>query len=491
MLLSMRKAAIATSLVLLIISPAGVLHAQPYYYFSKYENVTPVTADIYRVDLSNGTTTTLMANIGNVLQLFQGPDQSRLFLQYPGGILETVELNDSNRIMPILQGFDWIFNVLDAPLIDRIYVLEGTDEDMERIVVLKRSDYEVLDTIPLWSWLNDTKAFFLSQDESFLYGVYPDTLNGGDIFVTIQTSTNSIIDRVPLSTIPPKGTYKMLIEGHEGAVLLGYDRKYDVYYPGNGSSSSSVDFPWPGDGLLSPDNSHVIVNKVNYIVDDSVSRTGHNEYPGIVYVFNANTAQLTQRLSLPPNGKILVIDGYPHMFYYYNDSTNQAVPISDTVVTPTNALIDTLISLKHQAVAKGWLKNDRNRGHDIDDMMRGNEWYKEGEAGKFRSWEVGKDWQFDHDWNNGIVGVLDKRLEMAKRALDRGDSVMARRNLEIFVMEVELLNKLSTKLVKRGEEPILTNDGYLSLKFNAEYVIDRLPEREGKHEGGRRREKGE
>ena len=117
--------------------------------------------------------------------------------------------------------------------------------------------------------------------------------------------------------------------------------------------------------------------------------------------------------------------------------------------------------------------------------------------------EVGKDWEFDHDWNNGIVEELDKRLETAKLALDRGDSVMARRNLEIFVMEVELPNKLSTKLVNRGEEPKLTNDGYLSPKFNAEYVIDRLPERVGKQlrradreemrteKGERRMEKGE
>ena len=230
---------------------------------------------------------------------------------------------------------------------------------------------------------------------------------------------------------------------------------------------------------------YAILEQVNY----DTTEVGGEYFTGIVYVFDASTGELMQRLTLPPNGKILIFDNYPKMLYYYNDSTNQAVAVSDTAVTPTSILIDTLISLKHQAVANGWLRDDRGRGHDIDGMMRGNEWYKEGAFEKYGKWGPDRNWDFDHDWNNGIVEVLDRRLDMAKRPLDRGDSVMARRDLEIFVMEVELLNNLSTKLVKREQEPVLTSDGYLSLKFNAEYVIDRLPERYGRDHRMRRDER--
>ncbi len=81
--------------------------------------------------------------------------------------------------------------------------------------------------------------------------------------------------------------------------------------------------------------------------------------------------------------------------------------------------------------------------------------------------------------------MLDKRLEKAKKALTRGDSVGARRDLQIFVMEVELLHRLGGKQEARSEKsevrsqtPVMTSEAYALLKYNAEYLIDGLPERE-------------
>ena len=83
--------------------------------------------------------------------------------------------------------------------------------------------------------------------------------------------------------------------------------------------------------------------------------------------------------------------------------------------------------------------------------------------------------------------MLDRRLDKTKRELSRGDSVRARKDLEIFVMEVEMLNNLSKKLEGRNKQsevrdrsPIMTSEAYALLKYNAEYLIDRLPERHGK-----------
>ena len=155
--------------------------------------------------------------------------------------------------------------------------------------------------------------------------------------------------------------------------------------------------------------------------------------------------------------------------------------------------LDTLASYKHQCVALGWLRDDKSREHECEEMMKGGNWYRKEEVGKIGSWEADESWDFDHDWSNGIVGVLDKRLEKTKQALTRGDSVGARRDLQIFVMEVELVNRLgekeetrSQKPEIRGQKPVMTSEAYALLKYNAEYLIDRLPERHGRGEKEKR-----
>lgn len=114
--------------------------------------------------------------------------------------------------------------------------------------------------------------------------------------------------------------------------------------------------------------------------------------------------------------------------------------------------IDTLASYKHQCVTLGWLRDDRTCEHECEETMRGRGWYTKEEVGKMRSWEVDDSWDFDRNWNNGIVEVLDKRLEMAKRALMGGDSAIARRDLQIFVMEVDLVNRLGQKQEARSKK---------------------------------------
>ncbi len=89
---------------------------------------------------------------------------------------------------------------------------------------------------------------------------------------------------------------------------------------------------------------------------------------------------------------------------------------------PAAPLLDTLISYKHQALALGWMDS------------------------------------------TGLVNSLDQRLENAKAKLVSGDSVAARNILEAFVHEVEAQN---------GKH--LTSEAYALLKFNAQYLIDRLP----------------
>ncbi len=128
------------------------------------------------------------------------------------------------------------------------------------------------------------------------------------------------------------------------------------------------------------------------------------------------------------------------------DPPNRFVPLN---------LLDTLVSYKHQCVTLGWLTNVPEQGKNEDDDKAGE----------------------------GIVERLDRRLDKAKDVLTKGDSVKARLELELFVKEVEQLygkEDQGERSKEKGKE-VLTSEGYALLKYNAEYLIDRLP---GRHERG-------
>jgi hypothetical protein len=126
-------------------------------------------------------------------------------------------------------------------------------------------------------------------------------------------------------------------------------------------------------------------------------------------------------------------------------------------VDPPNPFIpldflDTLISYKHQAVTLGWLKDRREDQKDEDDEEK----------------------------EDGIVAKLDKRLGKARAELLKGDSIKARKELEKFVKKVEKLYKESDKEEDKNkpEKVVITSEGFALLKYNAEYLIDRLPKKQ-------------
>ena len=181
------------------------------------------------------------------------------------------------------------------------------------------------------------------------------------------------------------------------------------------------------------------------------------------------------------------IDPQKYLQHMYNDIiTNSFSAKTVGVGNPPVQFVlldflDTQISSKNQCTALGWLRNDKSHRKDCDETMNGKDWYKKGDFEQYRRWQPDNDWSFDRDWNIGIIKVLDRRLDKARAELSRKDSVGARRDLAIFVMEVELLNNLSKKLEARGLHPIMTSEAYALLKYNGEYLIDRLPERRPGH----------
>jgi nucleotide-binding universal stress UspA family protein len=118
--------------------------------------------------------------------------------------------------------------------------------------------------------------------------------------------------------------------------------------------------------------------------------------------------------------------------------------------------IDTLLSYKHQAVSLGWLRDRKEDQKDEDDEEK----------------------------EDGVVAKLDKRLEKARAELLKGDSIKARKELKKFVKKVEKLYKESDEEEGKNkpEKVVITSEGFALLKYNAEYLIDRLPkkQKEGK-----------
>jgi hypothetical protein len=125
-------------------------------------------------------------------------------------------------------------------------------------------------------------------------------------------------------------------------------------------------------------------------------------------------------------------------------------PMDPPVFFVPISFLDTLISYKHQSVTLGWLKTKRDDDCDEDEQP-----------------------------DDGVVNNLDKRLEKARKELSKRDSTKARKELEKFVKKVEKLRKRSEEAEQKNksDQVVMTSEAYALLKFNAEYLIDGLPEK--------------
>lgn len=117
-----------------------------------------------------------------------------------------------------------------------------------------------------------------------------------------------------------------------------------------------------------------------------------------------------------------------------------------------STLLDSVISYASQSLTLGWLADHRDPAIENDDQERDSP-------------------------DRGFASNLIRRLETAKELLLRRDSTAARRQLATVLRKVEVVWKHSEdeRGLKRGT-PYLTSEGYALLKYNLEYLIERLPE---------------
>jgi hypothetical protein len=132
--------------------------------------------------------------------------------------------------------------------------------------------------------------------------------------------------------------------------------------------------------------------------------------------------------------------------------------------------IDTLLSYARESVDLGWLGTSRDDDCDNDEHPQ-----------------------------DGIEKNIERRLTLAQRDLQKGDSIKARKDLELLVNKVDRIWKRGQMIEKKHEHDrgdwwqhrkdwvVMTSEAYALLKYNTEYLIDRLPERE-RHEGRGKKE---
>ena len=300
------------------------------------------------------------------------------------------------------------------------------------------TNFTRLDTLVLPMGLGGT----ISEDGTKIYYIEEDSMTDTEYLCTFSSITNSVIDRKNFLDIGPSTETKDAPDGKKGRILIGYnhptkehkDNNYFLYDPGMNHSFPIIPFPWRFEGHLSGDANAIILEQVNW----DTTRPSAEYRSGNVYIFEAETGKLVQRLSLPSGGKVLVFDNFPNKVYSFNEQTLQAIPVDVTEVTPTNIFLDTLISFKHQSEALSWL-GDAN-----------------------------------------FIKELDNHLENARKHLLRSDSTKSGDELQKFQEKVqkerEKTAKEETDNRPRGPR-FVTSEGYALLYFNAQYILDRLPKK--------------
>ena len=170
----------------------------------------------------------------------------------------------------------------------------------------------------------------------------------------------------------------------------------------------------------------------------------------------------------------LLRGGYPEYDLHPTDSLYftglTVVPRLPFANFDASLWLDTLLSYTHQSVDLGWL--GKNRDDDCEN---------------------------DENPQDGIEKNIERRLMMAQRDLQHSDSVKARRDIQMLVDKIDRIWKRGQIEEKKHEHDrgdwwqhrkdwvIMTSEAYALLKYNTEYLIDRLPERERR--GGREEKK--
>jgi hypothetical protein len=416
------------------------LLSQPYYYYFTPVDPKGSITNVYQVDLSTGQKELFLTDSSRIQNLDWNQNQSWLYVttRYDFQIVETASRR--RHILISNEDFTGSDGAILIPQLNKLFVSwlrpygrEGST--ISQTYVFDPSSFALLDS----EGIGVRPSSIISEDGTRAFDYGPDSSGNYTVFCTDLLS-GKMVSNTPLIDVGPHTKYKTYLGGKSGRSLIRYglefaDKRYCVVDLASNIIETDFPFPWRSEAQLTPDGKRILVEEVQFINDNNPDTPA--EYrPGRVYIFDAESGALLQRLSLPPEGRVLTFENYPEKLFYYNDVTMQSIPVDVTIVTPDITLLDTLVSLKHQAEAESWLA-DKN-----------------------------------------FVNELDNHLENAQKHLAKGDSVNARKEIEKFQEKVDEEYQKTSDDQKKGkarDKRFVTEDGWKLLYFNAQYIIERLP----------------
>lgn len=432
---------------LLICTFYVVLYAQPYYYYSKVIDEKG-NSDIYRINLASGQNQLFLSDVGRVNDIRWNQDQTWLYVstKYDFRVIETASKLQHTLVLD--ERYDGLDGAIYVPQSNKLYVTwlkndPKTGGGSSKGFIYDATNFSLIDS----NGVGISFTSILSEDGDKYYDYGPDSTGGSQTVFCISLSSKFLISDIPFSQIGPNTDYKIISDGRRGRALFQYsikpvleDLRYRTVDLESNKTEVDFPFPWRSEAKLSPDGKRIIVEEVYF----EKSPTEPNEYrPGSVFIFDAHTGKLMQKLSLPPEGKILLFDNYPDKLFYLTgtDGNFQSIQVSLNVVTPVATLIDTLIALTNQSYQQN-LIGDKNFARDL-------------------------------------TKTLDEaKKHLTKKHADTKDSVNCAKEVRKFQKKVNKVYEETIEKEKKHEhhkEKFVTIEGWKFLYYNAQYILDRLP----------------
>ena len=418
---------------LFLIAFTHTAFGQPYLY--KYRPLEdPRYAVVCRTNLATGLEEIFLPDTMRIMDVESDPSQKWIYISERGGFKLVDADNRKNVYEPLKpRRIDGIDGVLYLQRMNRFYVTwlaEAKGEYSASTHILDASTFSTIDSTPV----SIGYGAIVSDDEGTVYQYGVDS-SGYRFIYSYSTATNSLGDEIPFSDIGPPTERKITHGGARGRILISFslpsdEQKYSTHCQVFDLEAKrpfpDIFVPWKSEAYLTGDAKTIVVEEVSL----ALSPLGNRRYrPGNICIFETATGKLKRKLSLPPDGVVMLFDTYPDRFFYYNELTRQSISGDVTSVTSVVASLDSLVALLHQAETDRWIGDGR------------------------------------------FVQTLNHVLQDAKRQFGAGDTIGCARQLESF--QERIWEEYHDK-PRSHDKRFVTEDGYISLYFNAGYVTGRL-----------------
>jgi len=352
--------------IILICTIPLITNAQPYYYSVKqeYNNFF----NIHRYNLSSGIDEVFFKTNTKELKYFDIRwDNTQRWIYFSFQDIKTDNVNKATVInstdTSIYHTFpDYgSFLDIDHKLDSRIKALNGGivfNPILNQFYVTFRTSYNSTD----YFWANPKTFVYNAVNFKLIdsiAGRLPSFMNEGcsisqdgkTLFIEEWMQYNTIklhqIENLSVETkvrditlIGDPNNFKIVNDNKMGMFLISYKwpaqtnhLTYLIYDLSNDKIITKIAYDGNNFGYLSGDGKYLIVEETPTNPDPSPTAEPRF-HPGRISVFNGLTGSLIQKLTLSPDGKVLVFDNYPNMLYYYLPGEQRSINIDLSKLSP-------------------------------------------------------------------------------------------------------------------------------------------------------------